>query len=245
MKRLTICAALLIAASAASPLYAAPTKGTAVPSIYNAPNMKDAQISAAEDWVLGVLGADRTRLDRVFSIFRGSGKNLDAKVSNFLFLRQKCWPASTWALSHGKVQNVRETGKGAEVSVICPDMEGRILEAEKKYKSASPEVARVLAEWRVAYDVASMKDRDMGRIEITRDAPVNAYGKLIFGENQARILLEAPEKTMVDTLKYIKAKKLKGSYIRRQINGLRSEIGSSSTISFSPELVEALNEVKL
>lgn len=237
--------AAVAAVSAASPLYAAPKKGYAVPSVYNAPNMEDMQAAASEDWVLGVLGGDRTRLDRVFSLFRGAGKKLDAQVPNFLFLREKCWPASTWALSHAKVLEVRKEDKGAEVTVSCPDIEGRILEAMKRYKGASPETARILAEWRVDYDVASMKDREMGRIKLTRSAPVNAYGKLMFGQNQAKTLLEAPEKAMTETLKYIKEKNLKGSYIRRQINGLRSEIEHSSTISFSPELVKALKEVKL
>ena len=143
------------------------------------------------------------------------------------------------------VLEVRKEDKGAEVTVSCPDIEGRILEAMKRYKGASPETARILAEWRVDYDVASMKDREMGRIKLTRSAPVNAYGKLMFGQNQAKALLEAPEKAMTEALKYIKEKKLKGSYIRRQINGLRSEIEHSSTISFSPELVKALKEVKL
>ncbi len=242
---LLLTAALITAVSAAPPLYAAPRSGTAVPSVYNAPNMEDMQASASEDWVLGVLGGDRTRLDRVFSIFRGAGKKLDAKVPNFLFLREKCWPASTWALSHGKVSEIRKEAKGAEVTVSCPDVEGRVLEAMKRYEGASPEVARILAEWRVDCDMASMKDRDMGRIKLTRSAPINAYGKLMFGENRAEALLSAPERAMTETLRYVKAKKLKGSYIRRQVNGLRSEIESSSTISFSPELVKALKEVEL
>lgn len=230
--------------SCSTPVYAAAT-GRARLSAYTAPNLEKIQPQAATDWTLGVLGGDSGRLGRIFRMFRDTNIK-EPDIANFLFLRQVCYPTSTWALKQADITGFEPLPKGMEVKFTCPDVEGRIMEAEKRFKRISDkEIVRVLAEWLVAYQIASASDRNMGEIEISRIAPVNTHGQIYFGPNQAKDLIGKPEETLIKTLKRISEENLKGEYIRRQINRLKAEIKHSSTINFSKELKEALGGVNL
>lgn len=218
--------------------------GTATVSKYTTTGIDStAQEQAAKTWVLGILGGDREYSVNAPALFKTEGLNVkESDVIRFMVLREALYSASSWAIGQAKVESIQKGDMGVNVALYLVDTESLVsMHAEKiaEIMKVEPSTARIIAEWKVAYELKDPeKLRDMRYITTVKKAPINAFGKLSIGPNNIHELLSTPEKEAVKAIET--AKKYKLTYAKPYIDDIAFIVEYSSSLEFSHELKEVL-----
>ena len=198
---------------------------------------------AALTWVFGVLGGNREYMYAAPDIFKtGAGEPALDRVTGFLTLREQLYPATAWSVGNGQLLGVEKEHFGYKVKVLGvnlePLKETSFKQVTAKYPKLSEDARRVLAEWHVMY---KLRDEDeiakLRHTEIVKAAPVNAFGKIAFGNDSVNKLFKTPEKIIIEIAG---AMKKTPKWAEPYMDSLKFIVSYSANAYFSPELKNAL-----
>lgn len=224
--------------------------GFAAPSLYSVPNADKAlQERGALVWTQGVLGGNRSDFVNAPELFKG----LDCKesdVTKFLVLRETLYTATTWMIGQAQFKKdnvVVNPDGGMKVEFSAPDLTKNIETAQKDFAERfriSQNAARVIAEWYVSSQINTSADNkllhDVQYADMSRIAPINMFGRVMFGGNELKQLLEAPERDAVEAISAVKTNKL--AWAEPYVKNIEFIVKWSNGLSFSSELREVLNK---
>ena len=221
----------------------ASTEGKAAISRYVTPEFeRTLGTDAALAWVFGVLGGNREYLYAAPDIFKTAGSPSQDKVTGFLTLREQLYPATAWSIGNGQLMGVDKEFFGYKVKVLSVNLdslkETSFKQVSQKYPKLSEDARRVLAEWHVMYKLRDENViKKLRHTQIERVAPVNLYGKIAFGSESVKELVETPEKLIIEIAKaFDETPKWAVPYM----DSIKFIVSYSANAYFSPELKAVL-----
>lgn len=221
-------------------------KGAANVSQYITPEFdKTLGTEAAIVWTFGVLGGNREYLYAAPDIFKtGADAPRQDKVTSFLTLREQLYPATAWSIGNAQLMSVDKQHFGYDVKVLGIDIEPlrakSLKQISEKYPKLSKEAKNVLAEWHLMY---KLRDEDeikkLRHTTISKNAPINSFGKISFGSQGINQLLNMPAQIIIEISNVLeKTPKWAVTYM----DAIRFLVAYSGNVYFSPELRKALDK---